>query len=206
MCLGWGGSVTPPGHTVDMKLAQWTRQHGVSRHMAARWFHAGQLPLAARQLATGAILVDQPSRSGRGEVAVSARVSASGQRPGLDWHVARLAGEAVAVRLALSRVVAEIGSAACGERSKLRRLVAGPEVGAIVAERRDRLVRFGVECVEAALASHGRQLVVLGDGEVADDLVREMVDVLISMCVRLSGRSARRRAGWAVTAAEEASP
>lgn len=192
MCLGWGGSVTPPGHTVGMKLAQWARQHGVvRRHMAARCIHAGHLPVAARQLATGVILVDQPSRAGRGEVAVSARVSAGGQCLCLDWHVARLAGEAAAVRLALSRVAAEIGSAACGDRSNLRRLVVGPEVDAIVAQRRDRLVRFGVECVEAALDSHGRQLLVLDDGEVADDLVRDMVAVLTSMCVRLSGRRSR---------------
>lgn len=37
----------------------------------------------------------------------------------------------------------------------------------------------------AALSAHGRRLVVLDDGEVNDDLVRDMVEVLTSFCARL---------------------
>jgi putative resolvase len=36
-------------------------------------------------------------------------------------------------------------------------------------------VKFNTEVVEAALSAHGRRLVVLNGGEVADDLVRDMV-------------------------------
>jgi putative resolvase len=57
--------------------------------------------------------------------------------------------------------------------------------------------------VEAALAAYGRQLVVLDDGEVADDLVGDVVGVLTSLCARLYGcRSARDRALKAVRCAE----
>jgi putative resolvase len=38
--------------------------------------------------------------------------------------------------------------------------------------------------VEAALSAHGRRLVVLDSGEVTDDLVRDMVEVLTSFCAR----------------------
>jgi putative resolvase len=45
--------------------------------------------------------------------------------------------------------------------------------------------------------------VVLDDGEVTDDLVRDMVEVLTSCCARLYGRrSARNRALKAVRCAE----
>ena len=44
---------------------------------------------------------------------------------------------------------------------------------------------FGVEHLEASLAAQGRRLVVV---EVADDLVRDMVEVLTSFCTRLYGR------------------
>ncbi len=42
-----------------VKLSEWARANGVSRQSAIRWFHAGVLPVAARQLeaslvATGA--------------------------------------------------------------------------------------------------------------------------------------------------------
>ncbi|MFF0133154.1 IS607 family transposase, partial [Streptomyces mirabilis] len=47
-----------------------------------------------------------------------------------------------------------------------------------------------------------RRLVVLDDGEVEDDLVRDMVEVLTSFCARLYGRrSAKNRARKALEAA-----
>ena len=56
--------------------------------------------------------------------------------------------------------------------------------------------------VEAAL---GRWLVVVEDRGVDDDLVRDVTEVLTSMCVRVYGRrSARRRAERAFMAAGEA--
>jgi putative resolvase len=90
-----------------------------------------------------------------------------------------------------------------GARTKIRRLLADPEVTVIVVEHRDRLGRMNTELVEAALSAHGRRLVVLGSGEVTDDLVREMVGVLTSLCARLYGRrSARDRALKAVRCAQ----
>ena len=63
--------------------------------------------------------------------------------------------------------------------------------------------RMNTELVESALAAHGRRLVVLDDGEVDDDLVRDMVEVLTSFCARLYGRrSARNRALKAVGCAQ----
>jgi putative resolvase len=55
---------------------------------------------------------------------------------------------------------------------------------------------------EAALAAHGRRIVVLDAAEVADDLVRDMTEVATVMCARLYGRrSAARRAKAALHAA-----
>lgn len=73
----------------------------------------------------------------------------------------------------------------------------------MVVEHRDRLGWMNTELVESALAAHGRQLVVLDDGEVDDDLVHEVVEVLTSFCARLYGRSsARNRALKAVGCAQ----
>jgi putative resolvase len=52
----------------------------------------------------------------------------------------------------------------------------------------DLLARFGVEHLDAALAAHGRRLVVTDPGETADDLVWDMIEVLTLMCARLYGR------------------
>jgi len=107
--------------------------------------------------------------------------------------------------LAVEEVVAEVGSGLSGKRTKLRRLLADPQVATIVVEHRDRLARFGVEHLEAALAAHGRRVLVADPDETTDDLVRDMVDVLTSFCARLYGRrGARNRAMRAVTATKDA--
>jgi putative resolvase len=101
------------------------------------------------------------------------------------------------------RVEVEVGSGMNGCRSKLHRLLAEPKVTMVVVEHRDRLARMNAELVEAALSAHGRRLVVLDDGEVDDDLVLDMLDVLTSYCARLYGRrSARNRAQKALRCAE----
>ncbi len=83
------------------------------------------------------------------------------------------------------------------------RLLADPTISTIVVEHRDRLARFGVEYLEAALRAQGRRVVVTDPGETTEDLVRDLVDVLTAFCARLYGRrSARNRARRALTAAK----
>ena len=73
----------------------------------------------------------------------------------------------------------------------------------VVVEHRDRLGRMNTELAGAALAADGRRLVVVDDGEVTDDLVRDMIGVLTSFCARLYGRRpARNRALKAVGCAQ----
>lgn len=172
---------------------------------AWKWFKDGTLPVPARQTATGTILIDEPRAEDVGGVAVYARVSSSDQREDLERQVGRLAAWARAQGLQVTGTVAEVGSGLNGSRGKLKRLLADPAVGTVVVEHRERLARFGVEYVEAAMRAQGRRLVVVEDQEVDDDLVRDITEVLTSMCARLYGRrSARRRAERALVAAGEA--
>jgi len=81
------------------------------------------------------------------------------------------------------------------------RLLRNPEVQNIVVEHRDRLMRFGFEYVESALAAQGRRVMVIEPDEMTDDIVRDLHDVIISMCARLYGkRSAKNRAKKALDA------
>ena len=66
---------------------------------------------------------------------------------------------------------------------------------------------MNTELIEAALAANGRSLVVVDSGEVEDDLVRDMIEVMTSMCARLYGRrGAKNRALRAVKCAEKSEP
>jgi putative resolvase len=186
-----------------MKLSEWAAQQGVHYQTAWRWWKQGTLPVPARQLASGTILVEVPAAAGTpGRTAVYARVSAHDQRGDLDRQVSRAVRWAGEQRLAVDQVVCEVGSGLNGRRPKLARLLADSQVTTIVVEHRDRLARFGVEQLQAALTAQGRRIVVADDSETTDDLVRDMVEVLTSFCARLYGRrGARNRALRALTAA-----
>jgi putative resolvase len=99
-------------------------------------------------------------------------------------------------------VVTEIGSGLNGRRPQLARLLTDAQVTTIVVAHRDRLARFGVEHLQAALSAQGRRIVVADDSDTTDDLIGDMVEVLTCFCARLYGRrGARNRALRAVTAA-----
>jgi len=172
---------------------------------AWKWFRDGKLPVPAVQTETGMILVQPAFAFGVVEegLGLYARVSSHDQRGDLDRQVVRLSKWAAQTGRTVVRLEAEVGSGMNGSRPKLRRLLADPRVSTVVVEHRDRLAGMNAELVEAALSAHGRRMVVLEDGEVDDDLVRDMTEVLTSFCARLYGRgSARNRAEKALGCAE----
>ena len=186
-------------------MTEWARAQGIHPQTAYRWFHAGTLPVPAVRVNQRTILVspDAATKAVPAEaLGLYARVSSHDQRGDLDRQVARLSEWAAKAGHPVVRVEAEVGSWMNGARTKVRRLLSDPAVTTVVVEHRDRLGRMNTELVEAALSAHGRRLVVIDPGEVDDDLVRDMTEVLTSFCARLYGkRSARNRAEKALRCA-----
>ncbi|MCX5007936.1 IS607 family transposase [Streptomyces sp. NBC_00638] len=185
-----------------MKLSEWARQQGVSYQTAWRWVKDGKMPVPVRQAPSGTWLVDEVAAPSSGRVVAYCRVSSADQKVDLDRQVARVVSGANGLGLAVAEVVTEVGSGLNGRRRELHRLLGDADTAVIVVEHRDRLARFGVEHLEAALSASGRRLVVLDLAETADDLVRDVTEVLTSMCARLYGRrAAKDRAARAVAVA-----
>ena len=187
-----------------MNLTEWARAQGIHVTTAYRWYREGVLPVPARKVgrlvpvSPDTAATSLPARAG-----LYARVSSHDQKADLDRQVARLSAWAVRAGMPVVRVEAEVGSGMNGARARARRLLADPSAAVVVVEHRDRLGRVNTELAEAVLAAHGRRLVVLDDGEVTDDLVRDMIEVLTSFCARLyRRRSARNRALKAVGCAQ----
>jgi predicted site-specific integrase-resolvase len=174
-----------------MNLAAWAERNGVARVTAYRWFRAGLLPVPARRVGR-LILVGEPiGEAGlRARAAVYARVSSADQKADLDRQVVRVTAWATDQQITVDKVVVEVGSALNGHRRQFLVLLRDQSVHRIVVEHRDRFCRFGSEYVRAALAAQGRDLVVVGAAEVDDDLVRDMTEILTSMCARLYGKRA----------------
>jgi putative resolvase len=191
-----------------MRLKEWAAQQGIHYQTAWKWFRDGKLPVPALQTPSGTILVQSAAHArppDDGGLGLYARVSSHDQRADLDRQVSRLTQWAATASAAarVVRVEAEVASGMTGRRPKLQRLLADPAVHTVVVTHRDRLARMNAELIEAALSAHGRRLVVLEDGEVTDDLIGDMVEVLTSFCARRYGRrSARNRALKAVRCAE----
>ncbi|WP_405823227.1 IS607 family transposase [Streptomyces sp. NBC_01390] len=188
-----------------MKLSERARQQGVSYQTAWRWVKDGKMPVPVRQAPSGTWLVAEPAAAvsaTSGRVVAYCRVSSADQSADLERQPARVVAGANGLGLAVADVVTEVGSGLNGRRRKLHRLLSDPQTVVIVVEHRDRLARFGVEHLEAVLSASGRRLVVLDPTEAADDLVRDITEVLTSMCARLYGRrAAKNRAERAVAVA-----
>jgi len=180
---------------------------GLHPQTAYRWFREGKLPVPATRVGPRTILVNMDAPAAPvlvGGVGLYARVSSHDQKADLERQVSRLSAWAAQAGLRVVRVESEIASGMNGGRTKVRRLLADPDVTTVVVEHRDRLGRMNTELVEAALAASRRRLVVLDAGEVDDDLVRDMVEVLTSFCARRYGRrSAKDRAEKALRCAAE---
>jgi putative resolvase len=130
-----------------------------------------------------------------------ARVSSHDQKMDPDRQIARIAEWAAARGMRIDRYVREVGSGLNDKRRELAALLVDQTVGTIVVEHRDRIARFGVMQLEKALSAAQRSIVVIDPGEVGDDLVQDMVDLMTCFSARLYGRrSARNRARRAMAA------
>ena len=185
-----------------MKLSEWAKQQGLSYKTAWSMWKLGQLPIPADQLPTGTIIVHPPITAIEGGMALYAKVSSADQRSDLDRQIARLSEFAALKQLRVVEVVKEVGSGLNGHRRAILRILRNPAVTTIVVEHRDRLMRFGIEYVDAALSAQGRKPLVIDDEEMKDDFVWDLHEVIVSLCERLYGkRSVKNRAKRAIEAA-----
>jgi len=196
---------------VLVNLREWALSEGVHPQTAYKWFREGKLPVPARKMGKLILvgdLADRPAQR-RGRTVVYARVSSADQKPDLDRQVARVISWGTEHGYEIGQVVTEVGSALNGKRRKFLALLEDSSATVVLVEHRDRFARFGAEYVSAALGAAGRQLVVVDDAEVDDDLVRDMTEILTSMCARLYGKRAaanRARRAVEIACADEVSP
>ncbi|MGW5364498.1 IS607 family transposase [Actinopolymorpha pittospori] len=186
-----------------MNLKERAASRGVAYIAARRQYASGTLPVPTYRLGR-LIVVDEPLAPARpvaGQVVVYARVSSAEQKSDLDRQVARVTTWATSQGLPVDRVVTEVGPGLDGHHRKFLALLRDPAVSTVVVGDRDRFARFGADYVEAAFATQGRRLLVVNPTEVDDDLVRDVTEILTSLCARLYGRRAANRARRAVEAA-----
>ena len=186
-----------------MKLSVWAKRQGITYQTAWKWWRDGKLPVDVEQMPTGTLIVKEGA-SVTGSVALYARVSSHDQKKDLDGQLGRLSIFALSKGWMVAKAVTETGSGLNGRRPKLMKLLADPNISTIIVEHRYRLMRFGSEYIESALRAQGRQLIIMDQTELKDDLVQDMIEVLTSFCARLYGRrSAANKAKKAIEAIKD---
>ncbi len=172
---------------MHMKLSEWAKKQGISYKTAWRWVRQGKMPVPFVKTPTGTILVQEPEAAAQ-TVALYARVSSADQKPDLDRQIARQ-------RTGLG------GYPGClRNRARPERPPAQAPAPAVRSEgkRYCRRTPGPTHALRLRGAAQGRQ-----SGEVKDDLVQDMIEVLTSFCARLYGRrSARNKAKKALEAME----
>lgn len=183
-----------------MKLSEYARRIGVSRHTAYRWFKRGEIPNAV-QLPSGTIYVpdeifDTESKQERGQTVVYARVYSSEQRKtNLEAQAEQLTQFAIANGWVVDKIIKEVGSGLNDERKKLVELLLSDEpIARIIVEHKDRLTRFGFNYLEILAKKQGFEIIVVNPTVTdKDDLMQDFAFIITSFCARLYSRRRAKR-------------
>ena len=194
-----------------MLVREWAAREGLNPQTVWKWCRTGKMPVPVEHTPSGMWLVHDPKYEtptpdgNEGRTVCYARVSSADQRDDLKRQADRLKAFAIGMGVEDPEVVMETGSGMNDRRRKLNRLLSDPTVTRVIVEHRDRLARMNAGLVESALKAQGRQVIIVDDTELDDDLVRDMTEVLTSFCARLYGRrAAKHKAEAALRAAHDA--
>ena len=124
------------------------------------------------------------------------RVSTTIQRENLKRQRARLETYAVANGYTISKIYEDIASGMNFKRRGLLKVLSHCQthaIKAVIIEFKDRLARFGVELIQAMLASFGTELVIVN--RVESDYKQEIIDDMIVIIVHFSSRLYGKRRG-----------
>jgi len=124
------------------------------------------------------------------------RVSTTIQRENLKRQRARLETYAVANGYTIEKVCEDIASGMNFKRKGLLKVLNYCQthaIKAVIIEFKDRLARFGVELIQAILASFGTELVIVN--RVESDYKQEIIDDMIAIIVHFSSRLYGKRRG-----------
>ena len=188
-----------------MKLSIYAKQLGISYSTAWRMWKRGEI--AGYQLASGTVIVNQPSQESHipRKVAIYARVSNSENKKNLDTQAERLIAWCTIQGWSVMQVVKECGSGVNDQRPRFLALLADPSITHIVVEHKDRASRFGVAYIQTLLAVQKRELVVVNAASTAEeDLMSDLVSIITSFVARLYGRRrAKRKTDQVLAALQE---
>lgn len=180
-----------------MKLPKYAEAMGIHRVTALRWFHEGKLPHPAKQISPRIIMVEVEDdfdgitidkSTQPGKTVGYVRVSTRKQIDSLPHQKLAILEYANAHGITVHEVVEEVGSGFNENRKKLSRILSNRDITTIIVEHRDRLARSNFNLIQQTLKAQGREILVIEDDELQDDLITEITEFMVSAAGRLYGK------------------
>lgn len=172
-----------------MKLSEWAKKQGIQYGTALKWFHSKALPISARQLSTGTILVDSTDNLDIKNIKtfIYSRVSSHTKKDDLQSQLELVQSFCVANGWPIHRSVKEIASGMNDNRPKLNSILNEKNIRLVVLYK-DRLTRFGFNFIKRAIENNGGEVIVVNENKIEeDDLLKDFISVITSFCCRLYG-------------------
>lgn len=184
-----------------IKLSKYAEYMNVTRQTALRWFQNGTLPHPAIRVSPKIVLVEVPDdftgqeipSQKKGKTIGYARVSTAKQKDGLSHQKLSILEYANKHDIHVDEIVEEIGSGFNENRRKINKILSDDSVSTIIVEHKDRLARSNFNIIRSALLSQNREIIVIDDSELEDDLVKEITDFMVSACGRIYGKRGAER-------------
>lgn len=183
--------------TKKIKISEYAELMRVTRQTVLHWYHKGEIPFPTYRPGKRTILIEVPeSFTGvedfkdktRGKTVAYCRVSTKKQKDSLPLQKLAIYEYANKNNINIDDTVEEIGSGFNENRAKLGKLLSDSSIGTIIVEHRERLARSNFNLIKKTLQAQGRNIIVVDDKEMSDDLVTEITEFMISACGRLYGR------------------
>ena len=185
-----------------IRLGEYAKKMCISRMTALRWFHDGKLPHPAQKISERIILVEVPddfdgpvaeNDSTPGKTVGYARVSTRKQEDSLPHQKLAILEYANKNNIIVDKIYEEIGSGFNENRRKLSQILSDPTITTIIVEHKDRLARSNFNLLKKTLESQNREIIVIENDELDDDLVTEITEFMVSAAGRLYGKRGAER-------------
>lgn len=175
-----------------MKLSEWARKNGIHYNTARNWFKNGTLPVRAKKLPTGTIMVEEgsiysDSLDSNLQTIVYARVSSSNKKADLLAQQELCEQFCIQNGWKVAKSHREVASGMNDNRKILNQILDTPNIRLVVLYK-DRLTRFGFNYILRAIENNGGHVVVINDTHNdEDDLMKDLIAIITSFCCRIYG-------------------
>ena len=171
-----------------MKLSDYAKNNNITYRTAYRHWKQGLIK--GKQLVTGTIVLDENVTNIK-SYAIYARVSSYDQKEDLKRQLQRIRDFCSSRGIIIEKEYSEIASGVNDKRPKLLKILNSDY--SIIVEHKDRLTRFGFNYIETLLNKQKRDILILNNMELKDDLVKDFNSVITSFCVKIYGKRRSKR-------------